>query len=317
MSDRLAVFNNGRIEQVGAPAEVYERPATRFVAGFVGTSNLLTGAVAEAVDRTNRHVHHPAGEDPPGRAGDHRGGRRALGDRPDPRRRLPRPGHALHRGARCRGRPGRHAAEPGDVLDRGARPAGQGCPPGLEATAQSRDRGRGLIGSRLHAGRRGGTGMRTRRLLALGAAAAMVASACSSTGGGSPAPSLPTELGSTQGQTINVLSWPGYVEDGQTVAGRRLGDRLRGELRLHRQRTRSSARRMRRTPSTRRTPSSSTSCRPRATRACAWYVAASSSRSTWTCSRATRTSSRPSRTSRTTPSTASPTASRTGAAPTC
>lgn len=49
MSDRLAVFNNGRIEQVGAPAEVYERPATRFVAGFVGTSNLLTGAVAEAV----------------------------------------------------------------------------------------------------------------------------------------------------------------------------------------------------------------------------------------------------------------------------
>jgi putative spermidine/putrescine transport system ATP-binding protein len=49
MSDRLAVFNNGRIEQVGAPAEVYERPATRFVAGFVGTSNLLTGSVAEAV----------------------------------------------------------------------------------------------------------------------------------------------------------------------------------------------------------------------------------------------------------------------------
>jgi putative spermidine/putrescine transport system ATP-binding protein len=49
MSDRLAVFNNGRIEQVGAPAEVYERPATQFVAGFVGTSNLLTGAVAEAI----------------------------------------------------------------------------------------------------------------------------------------------------------------------------------------------------------------------------------------------------------------------------
>ena len=36
MSDRLAVFNRGRIEQVGAPAEVYEHPATRFVAGFVG-----------------------------------------------------------------------------------------------------------------------------------------------------------------------------------------------------------------------------------------------------------------------------------------
>jgi putative spermidine/putrescine transport system ATP-binding protein len=49
MSDRLAVFNRGRIEQVGAPAEVYERPATAFVAGFVGTSNLLKGDVARAV----------------------------------------------------------------------------------------------------------------------------------------------------------------------------------------------------------------------------------------------------------------------------
>ncbi len=41
MSDRVAVFNQGRIEQVGAPAEIYERPATRFVAGFVGVSNVL------------------------------------------------------------------------------------------------------------------------------------------------------------------------------------------------------------------------------------------------------------------------------------
>jgi len=49
MSDRLAVFNKGRIEQVGAPAEVYEHPATRFVAGFVGTSNLLTGDVAREI----------------------------------------------------------------------------------------------------------------------------------------------------------------------------------------------------------------------------------------------------------------------------
>ncbi len=41
MSDRLAVFNEGRVEQIGAPAEVYERPATEFVAGFVGVSNVL------------------------------------------------------------------------------------------------------------------------------------------------------------------------------------------------------------------------------------------------------------------------------------
>jgi putative spermidine/putrescine transport system ATP-binding protein len=49
MSDRLAVFNQGRIEQIGAPADVYERPLTRFVAGFVGTSNLLRGEAAERI----------------------------------------------------------------------------------------------------------------------------------------------------------------------------------------------------------------------------------------------------------------------------
>ena len=49
MSDRLAVFNQGRVEQVGTPADVYERPATGFVAGFVGTSNILEGASAASI----------------------------------------------------------------------------------------------------------------------------------------------------------------------------------------------------------------------------------------------------------------------------
>jgi len=49
MSDRLAVFNHGKVEQVGTPAEVYERPATEFVAGFVGTSNILSGETAEKI----------------------------------------------------------------------------------------------------------------------------------------------------------------------------------------------------------------------------------------------------------------------------
>ncbi|OIJ94833.1 ABC transporter ATP-binding protein [Streptomyces colonosanans] len=49
MSDRIAVFNQGRIEQVGSPAEIYERPATAFVASFVGTSNLLDGDTAQRV----------------------------------------------------------------------------------------------------------------------------------------------------------------------------------------------------------------------------------------------------------------------------
>jgi spermidine/putrescine transport system ATP-binding protein len=45
MSDRLVVMNAGRIEQLGSPREVYEHPRTRFVAGFIGTSNLLNGTV--------------------------------------------------------------------------------------------------------------------------------------------------------------------------------------------------------------------------------------------------------------------------------
>jgi putative spermidine/putrescine transport system ATP-binding protein len=52
MSDRLAVFSDGRIDQVGSPAEVYENPATAFVAGFVGTSNLIAGAVAKTITGT-------------------------------------------------------------------------------------------------------------------------------------------------------------------------------------------------------------------------------------------------------------------------
>ncbi|MGX4688629.1 ABC transporter ATP-binding protein [Streptomyces sp. JNUCC 63] len=49
MSDRVAVFHQGRIEQVGTPAEIYERPATPFVASFVGTSNLLQGESARRI----------------------------------------------------------------------------------------------------------------------------------------------------------------------------------------------------------------------------------------------------------------------------
>ncbi|MCV7216954.1 ABC transporter ATP-binding protein [Mycobacterium crocinum] len=49
LSDRLAVFNDGRIEQVGAAREVYENPANRFVADFVGTSNVVDGDTAETL----------------------------------------------------------------------------------------------------------------------------------------------------------------------------------------------------------------------------------------------------------------------------
>lgn len=62
MSDRIAVINNGRLEQLGTPREVYARPATAFVAQFVGDSNFLTGVVeggdadlvSVRLDRTGR-----------------------------------------------------------------------------------------------------------------------------------------------------------------------------------------------------------------------------------------------------------------------
>ena len=85
MSDRLAVFNDGRIEQVGAPAEVYEHPATAFVAGFVGVSNLL--------ERDGAPLHGPPGEGPAARR--RRDDGLHVEDGHGPRRQLRRDGHAL------------------------------------------------------------------------------------------------------------------------------------------------------------------------------------------------------------------------------
>ncbi len=99
MSDRLAVFNGGRIEQIGTPADVYEHPATTFVAGFVGTSNLLTGEAARAViGEDGIFTVRPEKirlADPADAAGD----RRASADGHGPRSRLPRPRHAIYRRA--------------------------------------------------------------------------------------------------------------------------------------------------------------------------------------------------------------------------
>jgi len=50
MSDRLAVMRHGKMEQLGQPEFVYENPATEFVAGFLGASNLLEGEVKESTD---------------------------------------------------------------------------------------------------------------------------------------------------------------------------------------------------------------------------------------------------------------------------
>jgi putative spermidine/putrescine transport system ATP-binding protein len=72
MSNRIAVFNNGRIEQVGTPRDIYDHPATAFVAGFVGTSNVLSAERSQQLLGVNephsirpermRIVQHEAGD---------------------------------------------------------------------------------------------------------------------------------------------------------------------------------------------------------------------------------------------------------------
>jgi spermidine/putrescine transport system ATP-binding protein len=62
MSDRLVVMNAGRIEQLGSPREIYERPRTRFVAGFIGTSNIITGTVRE-MDGTTAVLDTPSADE--------------------------------------------------------------------------------------------------------------------------------------------------------------------------------------------------------------------------------------------------------------
>jgi putative spermidine/putrescine transport system ATP-binding protein len=67
MSDRLAVFNEGRIEQIGSPADVYEHPHTEFVAGFVGVSNVLERDGERVTIRPEKiHMSEAGGDGEPG-----------------------------------------------------------------------------------------------------------------------------------------------------------------------------------------------------------------------------------------------------------
>ena len=147
MSDRIAVMNRGHYEQLADPETLYERPATRFVAGFLGVSNLLTGtrdgvdgdhAVIRMADDTRLRVpagahrwrvrgrdRHPAGEDP------HGGARRAGPGDAQPAARH-RPGRVLRRGE--------HA-----VRRRGA---GRQSPDGLRAERRTSLASRAQVGWR-------------------------------------------------------------------------------------------------------------------------------------------------------------------------
>ena len=120
MSDRIAVMNRGHYEQLGDPESLYERPTTRFVAGFLGVSNLLPGKRADTVtdgyaaitlrDQTTVRVPAaaprrpagdrgggPAGEDPPARAEGRGPGRLQPPPGDDRGRVVHRGEHAVHR----------------------------------------------------------------------------------------------------------------------------------------------------------------------------------------------------------------------------
>jgi putative spermidine/putrescine transport system ATP-binding protein len=59
IADRIVVMNNGRVEQIGTPDEVYDQPATRFVADFIGTANLIAGQVRHGRFRSARGLEVP------------------------------------------------------------------------------------------------------------------------------------------------------------------------------------------------------------------------------------------------------------------
>ena len=116
LSDRIAVFNAGGIEQLGTPRELYEHPASRFVADFVGTSNLFDLERSQALlGRQGEHSVRPEKltlSQTPDRRRRHavrsRNGRRVhLRRQRHPERHRPRRRSARHRAAAQRARPGR------------------------------------------------------------------------------------------------------------------------------------------------------------------------------------------------------------------
>ena len=115
IADRVAILDRGRIEQIGAPRDVYLRPASRFVAGFIGETNLLAARVVRR-DGDQRRAEHAARH-----PHQHRAARGATGRRGR--------GHAVHPSRECRARRARrrrqhlHRRLPRQRLSRRDRPA--------------------------------------------------------------------------------------------------------------------------------------------------------------------------------------------------
>ena len=120
MSDRVAIMNDGVIEQCGTPEDVYEHPTSVFAAGFIGTSNLMSGTWSAAAAWSSRPTVSDPGAGPPGLGRGRRGQRRGparedldqrphAGDGPGARHdrvdQLPRRHHAVPRLGRARRSP--------------------------------------------------------------------------------------------------------------------------------------------------------------------------------------------------------------------
>ncbi len=208
MSDRIAVFNQGRIEQVGPPAEVYEHPESEFIAGFVGVSNVIERDGRRYTVRPEKITLLMNGAEPQDGSHVERGRRRR---RPVRRARDPVP-----RDARSGRRAAGSRAEPRGGLERGARGQGTAGRPGVASGAG--------VG---HRRARGRNGMRRKRIAvwaALGllvAALSVVAAGC---GGGDDEASgadwqiegLGSTLeeiaanGKTEGK-VDLVAWADYV----------------------------------------------------------------------------------------------------------
>ena len=236
LSDRIAVFNDGRIVQLGTPAELYERPGSRFVADFVGTSNLFDEERSRSIlGRDGHHSVRPekmtvtrAGLDGEGvrnvpgtvvEAIYLGSGVRLVVDLDDgtrvtvleqnvresrPRRRARRPGRRLV--ARRRRRAPRHRGPPGDLRLR--HPPADRAATSTCTTLHHTQKQERTMKRIPHTARRGA-------VVGLAIASVALLTACGTTQGGSDGGEAATELGEMEGQ-LSVLAWPGYAEDGST-----------------------------------------------------------------------------------------------------
>ena len=211
MSDRIAVFNHGRIEQIGPPAEVYEHPASEFIAGFVGVSNVIERDGRRYTVRPEK-IHVLAGGQAP-EAGSHvEDGSRAR--RPVRRADHPVPRHPRPR----RGAPGA-GAEPGGVVGRGAGEQGTAGAAASGARSRSRKSSNGRDERMAMSERKRRLGLRA-GLLTVVAALAVAAAGCGGDDERAAGDWQIEGLGSTleeiqanakeEGE-VNIVQWPQYA----------------------------------------------------------------------------------------------------------